>query len=123
MMMHPIFYCVLQPRGGRRVCTGMLEIEAHVAPDADLTRAEASIEAACAAEGLRLTLKGTLKKYPGCIHWHYKKDLQPGTLEITLWPQARRLWFKVAAGRTGAWIDEILARLKIGIERALLSLD
>ena len=73
----------------------------------------------CAGEGLTLTLKGTLKQYPNCLHWHYKKGKEPGTLEITWWEQENRLWFKVSAGRRGEWIEETIARLKLKIESAV----
>jgi hypothetical protein len=49
-----------------------------------------AVESACAAEGLRLTLKGTLKQYPGCTHWHYQRGKDRGTLEITFWPAQNR---------------------------------
>jgi hypothetical protein len=89
----------------------MREVEVPLAPDASLENAESIIEAACAAEGLRLTLKDTLKAYPGCVHWHYKRRDEPGMLEITLWAAKHRLWFKVSAGRQGAWIEEAIERL------------
>ena len=73
---------------------------------------EAIVEAACAAEGLRLTLKDTLAKYPGCVHWHFQKGTQRGTLEITWWEKRRRLWFKVAAGRRGEWMEATIPRLE-----------
>ena len=79
----------------------MREIEVAIPADVKLDKAEAIIEAACSAEGLRLTLNGTLKQYPGCVHWHYKRGSEPGTLEITLWAVKRRLWFKVSAGSAG----------------------
>ncbi|MEO8606785.1 MAG: hypothetical protein ABI690_02810 [Chloroflexota bacterium] len=98
----------------------MREIQVNIAPDAKLDKAEAIIEAACAAEGLRLTLKGTLKQYPGCIHWHYKFGKAPGTLEITLWASKRRLWFKVSANRQGEWMEKAIERLKVKIEAELV---
>jgi hypothetical protein len=98
----------------------MLEIELELPPDTDLTHAELTVESVCAAEGLRPALKDTLKKYPGCIHWHYQQAGQRGTLEITLWPDKRRLWFKVAARRQADWIGEAIARLKPAIESGLI---
>jgi hypothetical protein len=98
----------------------MREIEVAVAADARLDGAEVVIEAACAAEGLRLTLKGTLKAYPGCVHWHYKLGKEAGTLEITLWAAKRRIWFKVNAGRHGGWIEGMIERLKMKIEVILI---
>lgn len=73
------------------------------------------IEQICLLEGLTLTLKSTLMRYPGCIHWHFKYGKLPGTLELTFWQ--KRLWFKISAGREGAWMDEMVERLKAQMER------
>src|SRR5437870_4590591 len=88
----------------------MIEQDVPLSPAADLAAVAARIEAECADLGLRLTLKSSLAKYPGCTHWHYKQGRQPGTLEITLWPAADRLWFPQRAGRTAPWVAAI-ARL------------
>ena len=77
------------------------------------------VERAATAEQLTPTLKGTLAKYPGCTHWHYKQGKQPGTLEITWFPRERRLWFKIARNRNNAWIEEVVPRLKRLIESNL----
>ncbi|MBI2583919.1 MAG: hypothetical protein HYW25_04590 [Candidatus Aenigmarchaeota archaeon] len=66
-------------------------------------------------------MKGTVSKYPECIHWHFKKGRQRGTLEITLWKEQRRIWFNVQAERTADWIDESVSKLKKSIERELAS--
>ncbi len=97
----------------------MIEIEVIVPVQADLAQAEQLIEQCCAAEGLLISLKGSLASYPGCIHWHYKQGTQRGTLEITLWPKAGRIWFSVHSGRTAAWIEEAVARLKETLEKNL----
>lgn len=97
----------------------MREIEVTIAADARLDGADAVIEAACAAEGLRLTLKGALKAYPGCVHWHYKLGKEAGTLEITLWAAKRRIWFKVSAIRQGAWMEGMIGQLGISIRQNL----
>ena len=60
--------------------------------------------------------ESTLAKYPGCTHWHLKRGMEQGTLEVTLWPSEGRLWASVQAGRAGEWIDqavrELIAALK-----------
>jgi len=61
----------------------------------------------------------TFTDYPGCVHWHFKPDKQKGMLEITWWESENRLWFKVAKGRMGEWIDKVLPRLKEQIESSL----
>jgi hypothetical protein len=80
--------------------------------DAAIARIDAAIE----QHGLLTTMKGTLISYPGSTHWHCKLGNEPGTLEITLWPDKQRAWFKVQAGRRGIWIDEVIAKLKQSIE-------
>ena len=72
----------------------------------------ALVAQAAAALGLTIALDGTLKAYPGSRHWHLRRGSERGTLEVTWWPAQRRLWFKVAAGRTGAWIEQDLPRLQ-----------
>ena len=44
---------------------------------------------------------------------------QKGTLEITWWKAKNRIWFKVAKGRMGDWMVEIIATLKKKIENSL----
>ncbi len=74
------------------------------------------VERSCGMEALTCTMKGTLAGYPGCVHWHWKKGKETGTLEISWWAQRKRLWFKVASGRGGSWIEETVVRLKRQIE-------
>jgi hypothetical protein len=97
----------------------MREIDLHLPSILKDAAIQDLVARACAAEGLRVSLKGTLAKYPGSVHWHLKNGKQPGTLELTWWPPARRLWFKVAAGREADWVDESLGRLLERIERGL----
>lgn len=79
-------------------------------PDADVPK---RLESLCRGAGLRLTLKGALQAYPGCVHWHFKSANaeQPGTLELTWWPSERRAWFKVARGRTAVWQPVVIKKL------------
>jgi len=97
----------------------MMEIEISIPLQTDLSQAEQIIEQCCKAEGLSASLKVSLAKYPGCVHWHFKRDGQRGTLEITLWASRRRIWFSIHTGRTSAWIEETVTRLKQDLERAL----
>jgi hypothetical protein len=64
-------------------------------------------------------MRGSLKSFPGSIHWHVKRGRAQGTLEITWWPEERRLWIKIQAGRKAPWIDEIAPRFKREIESRL----
>jgi len=97
----------------------MIEVELQVPADAKSDLVVTVVEQVCDAHDLTQALKGTLVSYPGCTHWHLKKDKQKGTLEITWWESENRLWFKVANGRTGKWIDEMLPKLKMEIESTL----
>jgi hypothetical protein len=97
----------------------MREVHFAVPRDADLEAAEKMIERICAERGLTLAMKGSLAAYPGCVHWHYKRQKQKGTLELTLFPRDRRVWAKVQDGRKAPWIDEELPRLQAAIEGLL----
>jgi len=63
----------------------MIEVELQVPADAKSDLVVTVVEQVCDAHDLTQALKGTLVSYPGCTHWHLKKDKQKGTLEITWW--------------------------------------
>ncbi len=69
---------------------------------------EGQVERAAEALGLTVTMKGTLKSYPGSIHWHFKRGGAKGVLEITVWPKQSRAWIAVQDGRKAEWIEEVL---------------
>jgi hypothetical protein len=96
----------------------MTEVEFTVPQGYSLSGAAALIEKACRDCDLRVSTRATLASYPGCIHWHVKRGIQPGTLELTLWESKRRMWASVQDGRHAAWIDEALPRVKDAIETA-----
>lgn len=96
----------------------MTEIEFAVPPRCDLSQASRLIEGAIAACELRIAMTGTLRSYPGCIHWHLKRGRESGTLELTLWETKRRVWASVQDGRRGAWIEDALPRVKLAVETA-----
>lgn len=71
----------------------------------------------CFAEaGLRVTLRGSLGKYPGCTHWHLKRGRERGTLEFTLLADGSRAWFSIQGGRTGDWLENAIAELRPQLE-------
>jgi hypothetical protein len=90
----------------------MLEVEIPLPPNAKPTAIIKAVEQASMGEGLAAAHKGTLATYPGCTHWHYKKGKERGTLEITWWPQEKRLWLKVAANREAPWIKAAVTHLQ-----------
>ena len=99
----------------------MKEIQFKVPRDCELTCTEQWIETACICQGLDLAMKGSLAAYPGSIHWHYRKQGQKGTLELTLYIRERRIWAKIQDGRKAAWINAALPPLRKAIEEQLRS--
>ncbi len=89
----------------------MREIELLLPTEVDDPAVERLIDEAIAQSGLQVSLRGTLKKYPGCVHWHVKSHGEPGTLEITFWPGQHRAWFAIQNGRRAAWIEGAIERL------------
>jgi len=70
------------------------------------------IEEAAQASGLLTTQVTTLAKYPGCIHWHFKRGKGRGTLEATYWPDQKRAWVSYRSGREADWIAPAIQQLK-----------
>lgn len=98
------------------------EIDLPVTLDADAV--VTAVENVGANEALHVTMKNTLKKYPGCIHWHFKKREERGILEVTWWPDSEgtkssRLWLSAHNNRQADWMLELIPRLKKGIEAQL----
>jgi len=73
---------------------------------ATCARIERSIDQAIADVGLNVTLRTSLRKFPGSVHWHVKHGRESGTLEITFWPLERRAWFTIQSGRRADWIEQ-----------------
>ena len=101
----------------------MQTIEMELPRRANLAQVEKSIDATLAAVGLQVSLRGTLKKFPGCLHWHAKTAGQSGTLELTLWPQQHRAWISIQGGRTAAWITRKLPEIQDALQRHLAPHD
>jgi hypothetical protein len=80
---------------------------------------EKTIDATLAAVGLQVSLRGTLKKFPCCMHWHAKSPGRSGTLELTLWPQQHRAWISIQSGRAAEWITEKLPEIQNALQRHL----
>ena len=95
----------------------MTQHELTISPHADFGSADKIIETCCAAEGLRVSLRTSLKKFPGCKHWHFKLGDNPGTLEVTLWQ--RRIWCSMREGRTAPWVERVLPKVCHSVEARL----
>lgn len=78
-----------------------------------------AIDKAIAQSGLTVTLRDSLKKFPGCVHWHLKRGREPGTLELTFWPREHRAWFLVQRGRAASWTAEASSDLEQEVQRQL----
>ncbi len=98
----------------------MEEIEVHVNPARRDEQLATSIEGAAAHYGLQVRMRGTLRTYPGSQHWHLHKPGERGTLEVTLWPARKRVWFSVQAERRAEWIADIVPYIKAWIEGQML---
>lgn len=62
--------------------------------------------------------EGTLKSYPGSMHFHLRKPKERGTLELTWWPAKRRFWVSVHANRRAPWQEAVIEHLStaLGLE-------
>ena len=80
------------------------------------SRLAQTIDEMSAAHGLSITMKSSLKKFPGSIHWHLKKGRERGTLEVTLLPAGRRLWVSMRENRSAAWVMKMAREFKRKIE-------
>jgi hypothetical protein len=98
----------------------MRDFPVEVPAEADFRRVETAVEKCCREMGLIQAMKGTLAKYPGCVHWHYKKPRVSGTLEVTSWPLRRQLWITVHERRCAEWVEEELPIIRRCFEDALV---
>jgi hypothetical protein len=96
----------------------MTEIPIDLSAGVDPVRVTVAIDTALAEAGLWVAMKGTLKQYPGCIHWHTKRGREAGTLEITFWPAASRAWFSIRRNRAAPWIPGMVEILQHQLQQA-----
>ena len=97
----------------------MIERPVRLPATLDPLRVPELVEGACDALGLVVSLRGTLRQYAGCLHWHCKRGKSPGTLEVTWWPRERRLWLSVQAGRQAEWTNGALGQLAAALAARL----
>jgi hypothetical protein len=95
------------------------DVEIHLQPAANCDEVARAIDDAITQTGLNAALRDSLKKFPGCIHWHAKNGRLPGTLEITLWPEKHRAWFTVQSGRAAPWMDAKMRLIQEAIRRRM----
>lgn len=99
----------------------MEEIEIAVNPAGREEQLTTLIEEAVAHFGLHVRMRSTLHSYPGSLYWHVQKPGERGTLEVTLWPAGKKVWFSIQAGHRAAWIVEIVPPIKAWIEEQPLA--
>jgi hypothetical protein len=97
----------------------MTHFEVPLSPAAVSAGLDTLVETCCREAGLTLRLKGTLAQYPGCIHWHWRREGEPGTLEVTLSPREKRLWLSIHANRAGAWAHAAAAAVQSSLRARL----
>ncbi len=84
----------------------MKNIDVELPRGMDPTTLVKTIDVAIQSAGLITTMRNTLRKYPGCVHWNIANASQPGALELTFWPKEDRGWFTVPDGPQVGWIRE-----------------
>jgi hypothetical protein len=97
----------------------MEKIEIHIDPTGIEEQLSPLLEEAIAHFGLQILKRGTLRTYPGSQHWHIYKPGERGTLEVTIWPEGKRVWFSVQSRRCAKWIAVIVPQLKAWVERKI----
>lgn len=65
------------------------------------------------AESFNLECKETtLRSLPPNLHWHLRKPLEKGTLEITWLRETGETWIAVHSNRMGDWIPAVITELQ-----------
>lgn len=101
----------------------MRDVEILLPSNCEVDEVAQAVDAALVEAGLRITMRDTLEKYPGCIHWHAKNGRETGTPEVTFWPQLNRAWFTVQSGRNAPWIEEKLGLVAANLQQKLYGSD
>lgn len=89
----------------------MKHIDIQLPKGVDATTIVKLIDTAIQAAGLTTTMRNTLRKYPGCIHWNLVNDHKPGALELTYWPKEDRGWITIPDGPRAAWVPEKVEKI------------
>lgn len=97
----------------------MENVEIALPRDVSAETVMQAVDDAIAHSELTVTLRDSLKKLPGCIHWHLKRGCEPGTLELTFWPREHRGWFSVQRSRAAPWTADASSDLEQKVQRQL----
>jgi hypothetical protein len=82
----------------------MERISVPIAAGASTEEVAAAVERITLEMGLVVRIRRTLKQYPDGAHWHLANPDQPGTLEVTHWPQTGELWLSIHDNCKASWI-------------------
>ncbi len=97
----------------------MITVEVKFPSSAEPRRVQRLVLRTCKDRGLVLSVETSLKSYPGSVHWHFKKEKERGTIEVTYWRHGSRLWISVHSNRQGDWTGEEVRGLKTDLEARL----
>lgn len=79
------------------------------------------VERAAAAAGLYVSHIGgySRKKFPGSVHWHFKRDgKEPGLIDATYWDVKSLFWLMIRH-REPAWVHKTAPKLRRALRREL----
>ena len=97
----------------------MLSLEVKLPSGSRPAYVRGLVEKTCRTKGLKVSVKTSLVSYPGSTHWHFKRGVERGTVEVTYWMDGGRLWISVHDNRTGAWTTDLAKELKSALESRL----
>ena len=83
------------------------------------------VERAAAAAGLYISHIGgySRRKYPGSVHWHFKRDKsETGLIDATYWDVKSLLWLMIRH-REPTWVHRTAPKLKRALQAELKALS
>ena len=91
-------------------------------PEGFSSWAQLEKDAMAIAERLELSAgpRQTLRTLPESVHYHFRREKETGTLELTIWPGESRVWLTVHANRAGRWTDPAADEMAHALARALM---
>ena len=97
----------------------MERIPVPIAAGLSVEEVAVAVERTALEMGLVVRIRRTLKQHPGGAHWHLAKPDQPGTLEVTHWPQTDELWLSIHDNRRALWISKTTSHISQKLSCAL----
>lgn len=84
----------------------------------------AAVERASAAAGMYISHIGgySRKKYPGSVHWHFKRDAKErGLIDATYWDVKELLWLMIRHSEP-EWVHKFAPKLKRALNKEFAAL-